>query len=696
MSILKQNDNTSDRDLIKLCGFNVYQHPEDRALLKINRKLYHVRYTYFNRASSGLDAMVVENKATGEISLIYEGTQKEKRNQDVLTDGDLVLSDATPRQFKDADQFFRKMKKKYGRIDHVAGNSLGGALANYVAVKEGVHSVTLDPAILPPEVTDDMKGKKTKKLRITNYCGSYDPLTLLEKAAGLENRLPGEKVKLDFGISWFKWFANNHTGYIEDKNTGMPVEKVTIGQKGTVSYGKIRFSADAWVPASVWTGETLTAESAGKGQKIDIDTEHIGQLAQVLESRILAACEESFQYLKKSIDIVETEGSRLDNRKTNLQHAFDAIMVEHQVLKEILHISEKWLAEKAVVAVSPDISRFLKLKDAVHIPLADQMFAAVEAAAARLAGPLLEIPYTIEKIIHAIDKMKEALTNLKYNHLPLIFWGIDNGFLDGIVDELKAHYRVIETNNKNVRRDVSLFLTHTKDVKMGMEKIDREIGEAMQMESGNAQVAATVSASPAEKINCIDSPYLKSGMAIRRNQLNKSFQKFADRFTAFMEPLIAASLNEVYKLEALLCEVDLLVKALKWEMAIIRIPFTNVDNLIRSEFSALDHFLREKMDTVQHLQKLFLTLMKEMPDILDALKPYIETAIFNGTQYEAVILYNKAALAVLEAMKLEFADIAYQLQENESLAISELGKHAANVNHNISTLMEQVKMGTLI
>lgn len=44
-----------------------------------------------------------KNKATGEISLIYEGTQKEKRNQDVLTDADLVLSDATPGIL---DQFF--------------------------------------------------------------------------------------------------------------------------------------------------------------------------------------------------------------------------------------------------------------------------------------------------------------------------------------------------------------------------------------------------------------------------------------------------------------------------------------------------------------------------------------------------------------------------------------------------------------
>jgi hypothetical protein len=30
MSILKQNDNTSDRDLIKLCGFNVYQQSKNK------------------------------------------------------------------------------------------------------------------------------------------------------------------------------------------------------------------------------------------------------------------------------------------------------------------------------------------------------------------------------------------------------------------------------------------------------------------------------------------------------------------------------------------------------------------------------------------------------------------------------------------------------------------------------------------
>jgi hypothetical protein len=98
---------------------------------------------------------------------------------------------------------------------------------------------------------------------------------------------------------------------------------------------------------------------------------------------------------------------------------------------------------------------------------------------------------------------------------------------------------------------------------------------------------------------------------------------------------------------------------------------------------------------MNNLKKLVNRLRNEFPQIMQAFKPYIEIAIFNGSQYEAVILYNKAALSILNSMKVEFQDIAYQLSENQSKAITQLGHHAKRVEKNMSVLIDQVTRGTL-
>ncbi|ENY5687188.1 hypothetical protein ACFZEI_001337 [Listeria monocytogenes] len=76
---------TSDTDLIELSGKWVYQHPKEGTELKVNGKIYIVKEGEYNKAS-GLDYMVVENVASGEISMVFEGTQG---TQDFLTDGTL-------------------------------------------------------------------------------------------------------------------------------------------------------------------------------------------------------------------------------------------------------------------------------------------------------------------------------------------------------------------------------------------------------------------------------------------------------------------------------------------------------------------------------------------------------------------------------------------------------------------------------
>uniref|UniRef100_UPI000A678007 hypothetical protein n=1 Tax=Neobacillus fumarioli TaxID=105229 RepID=UPI000A678007 len=59
-----------------------------------------------------------------------------------------------------------------------------------------------------------------------------------------------------------------------------------------------------------------------------------------------------------------------------------------------------------------------------------------------------------------------------------------DGFLEGVVDELKAHYLVIHANNQIVMNDVMIFQTHTRDVREKMDQVDTAIGNAMKNGSG--------------------------------------------------------------------------------------------------------------------------------------------------------------------------------------------------------------------
>ncbi|HAA6317268.1 TPA_asm: hypothetical protein GGB65_13660, partial [Listeria monocytogenes] len=163
---------TPDTDLIELSGKWVYEHPIVDQKLRVNGTIYQVKAGEYNKAS-GLDYMIVENLATGEISMIFEGTQG---TQDFLTDGTLPGSIPNT-QLREADAAYKKETQKYN-IKNVAGNSLGGGLSNYVASKnDSLRSVTYNPAILPKGTYDK------NNPRITNYLSEYDPLTLGERGA---------------------------------------------------------------------------------------------------------------------------------------------------------------------------------------------------------------------------------------------------------------------------------------------------------------------------------------------------------------------------------------------------------------------------------------------------------------------------------------------------------------------------------
>ncbi|WP_066371620.1 hypothetical protein [Neobacillus fumarioli] len=178
--------------------------------------------------------------------------------------------------------------------------------------------------------------------------------------------------------------------------------------------------------------------------------------------------------------------------------------------------------------------------------------------------------------------------------------------------------------------------------------------------------------------------------------MEHNYNRFASSTSAKLEPIIFHLQTAADQVLDLLYEAQMILGMIKLEVNMIRIPFVSFDNRLMADVAHIDSYLHSAIETMENLKNLIKRLGDEFPHILQAFKPYIEIAIFNGTQYEAVILYNKAALGILNKMKLEFQDIAYQLSENQSKAITQLGYHAKRVEQNMSILIEQVTRGTII
>ncbi|MCY8015109.1 DUF2974 domain-containing protein, partial [Bacillus haynesii] len=154
--VKKKTIYSKEKDLVELSGYHSYRNLKKGNDFTVNGHEYYVVNTLYNQPS-GLDVMTVVNKETDEVIVVYQGTDAGKTNgmQDILTDAQMAGS-ITPKQVEAARDYYDQMKAKYGdKLTSVCGNSLGGGLANAVAVEHpDVKAVTINPSILPEGEVD--------------------------------------------------------------------------------------------------------------------------------------------------------------------------------------------------------------------------------------------------------------------------------------------------------------------------------------------------------------------------------------------------------------------------------------------------------------------------------------------------------------------------------------------------------------
>ncbi|EAC8434179.1 hypothetical protein IT97_10650 [Listeria monocytogenes] len=651
---------TPDTDLIELSGKWVYKHPKKGHRLDVNNTVYIVLEGEYDKPS-GLDYMVVENLTTGEISMIFEGTQ------DFLTDG--TLPGAIPNtQLREADASYKKESQKYN-IKNVAGNSLGGGLSNYVASKnDGIRSVTYNPAILP-------KGTYDKdNPRITNYLSEYDPLTLGERGMGYGNRLPGESHILQNNVPWLQTILSNHTGY-DDAG-------VTVNGKN------IPIDADAYLPVGIWSGQVLTGR--GNGQKIDMNPDNIRILANSLRTRMMEQIKRGQFYLDTAVDLVSNEGNHLDNRTTSLQETFDNLLAQGEFggiitsLANYAEFRDEMEKGKPVCYAAIDFMQRVRT-----LPILGEVLDVVSGSFFHVTDFLVDIPVLVNDLTLRMEVMMDHVSKIKMQAIPELFKGINDQYLsDAMVTELKEHYKILDENKDLVVKQVLTFSSQVTYVSNELEKADKLLSATQKVQS--------IGAPPATQGYVLkESKALKDGMGKKQRLLDRNFRDFSTKTTKLLMPILSSIRSITNQLKQVIKSAIRYLEDLQTGLSFVKIPFTDRDYQLKEELREYIRKLQEILLTVRGVGSAVKDMEANLEHVLAIYRPYIDTALFEDTKFQDVILLNKAATNIFHSAELVFGDIKHQLSGNKSAAISALDKLAVQTSNNLKSLLEQVRRGSI-
>ena len=279
----------TDQDLVYLSITAGYEYNEDTSMKKYTATngVYKIIATYTDEPQ----AVLVANEATGETAVIFAGSVEEA---DWRVNAENA-SGKMPDQYREAQTVFinlyeHALEQGYAAPKHVAGNSLGGGLANYVAMQNPyIKSVTINPSIVPEPAINSLFSPFTNNC--TNYISENDPLNDLQSAAGLsESRVPGNKIIIKSGVPGFNSIVNAHKGKDKDNNT----------------------NAQLFIPFNLFTNDmTSSTDFKLTPESIDIFVSNLEYIKNNMNELVIGN-------IQQSIELVEIEKAKLLERKEDL------------------------------------------------------------------------------------------------------------------------------------------------------------------------------------------------------------------------------------------------------------------------------------------------------------------------------------------------------------------------------------------
>ena len=357
-----------------------------------------------------------------ETAVIFEGSVQA---DDWYNDSQLA-SGAEPAQFNKAVRVFDEFQKKissgqfsgYGipinNISYVAGNSLGGGLANYVATqRNNLSSVTINPSVIP-EGTGIISNSQ-----YTNYISDNDPLNNSQEGTGLkEGRVPGNQISI-------------HSG-------GPSASDIVRSHQGRNKEGE--GEAHLKLPKNLLTGNAI-----GNGETIEINPESLDKLNNGITERISVVANVS----------KDLEGSRgsLTDFNNNLESRKEQVLgQERQVILDAflagLTISVDKFVEKGLWNILKEFTE-------THIDF---------------YATIMLVNDEIDAVDLCLKNFLIELDQELHEEVPKLFSGYS--YVDGTPDKLIEYIDIINGNVSIYNNNLETFKTHITNVKKSFVNSD--------------------------------------------------------------------------------------------------------------------------------------------------------------------------------------------------------------------------------
>ncbi|MHC8521149.1 SA1320 family protein [Rossellomorea sp. H39__3] len=689
----KINEKVTDPDLVELAGLHVYQNPQiyDDPL-EVNGKTFRVLDTRYDHPS-GLDAMTVKCLETGEISVIYQGTQADAKygKQDLKADAQL-LSDLDVEQLDAAEEYYVEMKERYeheGGVSYVAGNSLGGPLASNVVVEhpeDDIRCVTLNPALLPKGKMDPNR----EYSNIVNYFGSNDVLTKGLISLGLDDRIPGERRDISFGAPYAGLQFNNigpfHTGYY-----GNNKPYVVAGEK-------INVSADDHIISSIWTGEPLYS---GNTERIDITPEALDKLSNALigdDLSVHGKYTSIDSYMNKSKLLVEQEGERFSARLNELQDKIEEITeshFSHPLFKGISTLAAPILLELDIwIALLGKAESFVrsinKVLDSPPLELVEHIIN-INLNVANIFEPPRELLSQFkENIVDLLQGFKQLSEHL----IPTLLSGGKQVVEDVFVNDLNAHYKIVNLNIEKVSKHIELFNFKTNFVRAEMVMRDKNLADSITNKGSLLAVAPSMLNSSGEPLT--ESDHMLVGMKLGDLILDESIAILTAFGNNVIQAVVGTLIGIVSALEGSLEATILQIKS-KAKIDSVAIPmdflglYSNLANKVNAIAESAIAPLEEITGTLGGVRDGLTRVFFGFPNIVNEFKPFLQNAILDQFKLAEINILNGVSSSLHGELELLFEDIIYQLSEHKGNSITALHDTSQKVKADLETVREQIE-----
>jgi hypothetical protein len=671
---------TTDPDLVELSGKHSYRDGDLGDIIPVNGKKFEILDTRYNDPS-GLDAMTVQNIQTGEVSIIYQGTQAHKENgmQDIITDAQLTTDTPSIAQLEASEAYYKEMDELFG-VSSVAGNSLGGPLAfSALRVNPDLRCVTFNPAPTPKGYLDP---KKVYRNAI-NFYDQHDPLTSTTTPLGMQ-RVPGEVVTIEAGAAIISSMGSIHTGFKEGSIT---VRGITIST-----------AADDHIVTSLWTGETLTGESS---TRIDVNLKNL----DILSKGLVGASNDfglAQSYMEKSEEIVLNEESIFTMRLETMISTFND-MIEDSIYDPVL----KGIT-RAQSAITSEVSDWLSKLDT-----AEQHFQSINAILnsppVELIEHIISVDISVESLFQEardhinkffleVCSLSNGIAHINEDVIPSLLSEAQNKVDDFLVNEMRDHYTIVNSNTEKVSQQIVDFGEKVVNFKEELEK--RDLTSALSIKMQANAISDIVKIPGKSDFLLEESNHLLLGMKLKELVLESSFNHISNLTHILIGVPAAAIASIVGTIEAAVKGISLAISKVFDFSHSISLPaslfpqFQEIEQKLKLLANSITRPLDDIGSMLGGVRDSFFRLSIYLPDLLREFKPYLDDAIFTIINYNDINVLNLFAMTQLKELKVLLQDVSFQLSEHSAKSIEALGETSNLVIENLDKLTSQIKKVT--